>query len=173
MFFTKSDLNSPHRELSNGGLGIIVTLTIFQKLFFCRLKLAVQFSCRPFLAGLRLAPAASLEATVPPVAAVPQKIVVLSTITTRLAAGVQAAVGARVRAASRSTIAHRITSNRKITDGHLIVSGRLNYYQSKSCRRGASGHWSINDRRNTSSLRIQTLTRASTAAPTAISANSL
>ena len=47
--FTKidqADLDSPHRELSNGGLGIVVALTFFSGIIFCLLVLGVQSSCR-------------------------------------------------------------------------------------------------------------------------------
>ena len=47
MDFTKIDqayLDFLSRELSNGGLGIAVALTVFQKSFFCRIILNVQSS---------------------------------------------------------------------------------------------------------------------------------
>ena len=41
----KADLNSPHRELSNGGLDILVALFVFWELIFCASLLWVQSSC--------------------------------------------------------------------------------------------------------------------------------
>ena len=40
----KTDLDSPRRELSVGGFGIVVTLTIFRQLIFRVFLLAVQSS---------------------------------------------------------------------------------------------------------------------------------
>ena len=41
----KVDLDSPRRELSNGGLGIVVALSIFRELIFRMRALGVQSSC--------------------------------------------------------------------------------------------------------------------------------
>ena len=41
------DLDSPRRELSNGGLGIVVALTAFRELIFRVFILGVQSSCTP------------------------------------------------------------------------------------------------------------------------------
>ena len=41
----KADLDSPRRELSDGGLGIVVALTFFRQLIFRVFLLGVQFSC--------------------------------------------------------------------------------------------------------------------------------
>ena len=40
-----ADLNSPCRELFNGGLGIVVALLVLWKIDFCPLILDVQSSC--------------------------------------------------------------------------------------------------------------------------------
>ena len=40
-----NDLNSPHCELFNGVLGIVLALLVCWQMFFCRLVLGVQSSC--------------------------------------------------------------------------------------------------------------------------------
>ena len=48
MTFTKldqADLDSPRRELSNGGLGIVIALLVCWQIILCVLLLGVQSSC--------------------------------------------------------------------------------------------------------------------------------
>ena len=44
----QTGLDSPRREFSNGGLGIVVALTVLGGIDFCRLVLDVQSSCIAF-----------------------------------------------------------------------------------------------------------------------------
>ena len=43
----QADLDSPRRELSNGGLEIVVALSVFSGIFVCVFLLGVQSSCIP------------------------------------------------------------------------------------------------------------------------------
>ena len=53
----KADLDSPRRELSHGGLGIVVTLLVRWQIFFCVRLLGVQSSCiNSFPCSCRLVP---------------------------------------------------------------------------------------------------------------------
>ena len=59
----KSDLNSPRRELSDGGLGIFVAFMVFRQLMFCVFLLGVQSSCMVSSAVISLHPPAASSAT--------------------------------------------------------------------------------------------------------------
>ena len=45
----KADFYSPRRELSNGGLGIVVALLVCWQIIFCRLIMDVQSRCTSYL----------------------------------------------------------------------------------------------------------------------------